>query len=123
MAVLAVIKPYAATASPPGAGCIALGAGTTPLIGGDSFPNDGRTILRLTNANAATRTVTIAPVTASPANYVTYKTWAFVIPINTGDLVTRTFETSIYNNASGEVAMTYDAVAQVTIWCISANGG
>ena len=123
MASLAIIKPYLATASPPGAGCIALGAGATPAGGGDPFPNDGRTILRFTNTNAATRTVTIAPVTASPATYLTYKTWAFIIPVTTGDLVTRTFETSIYNNASGEVAMTYDAVTNVLVWCISANGG
>lgn len=122
MAVLSVIKPYAATASPPGAGCIAIGAGATPNSGGDSFANDGRSIIRLKNTGGSDRTVSVAPFTASPANYVTYKTWAFTSVATTGDIVTRTFEPAIYNNASGEVPLTYDGAITGTIWIISASG-
>lgn len=123
MAVLTVLKPYNATASPPGAGCISIGGAQTPNAGGDTMPNDGKTIFRWTNTDAATRTVTIAPYTAAVNPFVTFKTWAFVIPATNGDIVTRTFEPAIYNNpTTGELSITYSAVTNLLVYCISAGG-
>ena len=131
MATLAVVEPAKAVASPPGAGSIVSGAFQACSSGGDEFPNDGKTFLIFQNVHAsATRTVTIAPVSPVTAPYVTTKTWSFVVPamgatVDPSELLfTRTFETTIYNNASGRVAMTYsDAAADLSVRCVSAANG
>lgn len=130
MATLAIVEPAKAVASPPGAGSIVCGAFQACASGGDEFPNDGKTVLAFINVHAsATRTVTVAPVTLATVPFVTTKTWAFVVPamgatVDPSELLfTRTFEPSVYNNASGRVAMTYsDSAADLSVRCISASG-
>jgi hypothetical protein len=115
MAVLTVLKP-GTNAN----GFVNIGGAQSPAGGGDEFPNDGKTILRFTNTNAATRTATIAPFTAATLPGV-WKTWSLVVPATNGDIVTRAFEPGIYNNASGNVPMTYDAVTNLSVYCISCS--
>lgn len=91
--------------------------GTTPTftavdVLGDRVVNDGRTLLRFKNANAASRTVTMSiPVTVD-GQAVAGKT--VVIPALTGDVETDVYPPE-YNNAAGELSWTYSADTGLTI--------
>jgi len=93
-------------------------AGITPAYaaaaaGGDTVKNDGRIFLHFKNTNAAARNVTITPqrkyrgVTLSPVTVA--------IPLTTGDKMIGPFDPEAFNQADGTLAITYDAVTNLTV--------
>lgn len=94
--------------------------------GGDVCPNDdGRTFLHVKNGHAsATRTVTITP----PASTRTLAEGVFTVPTIAvvvaalGEQMIGPFERRLYNNASGQLAISYsDAAADVTLRAFRLN--
>lgn len=80
--------------------------------GGDTFRNDGKTLLEVVNGSGADITVTITtPATAggiaidNPAIVVTAGERRHIGP----------FEPALFNNSSGLVAITYSGVTSLTI--------
>ena len=82
--------------------------------GGDVFANNGKTFLVARNANgAATRTVTFA--ITQLVDGVTPAGKAVTIAASTTKVL-GPFPTGIYNNTSGQVAVTYsDSAADITV--------
>lgn len=97
-------------------------AGLTPSLaaaaaGGDAFPNNGKTFLRVVNANVgAARTVTIAsqlpaggiPQGAAKADI------AIAVPAS-GERWIGPFDAGSFNDTNGRVVMTYSSEADVTV--------
>lgn len=85
--------------------------------GGDSFDNDGRTVLHVKNTNASSRTVTVAsqkpavPGLAPSNNAVS-------VPATTGERFIGPFDPTVWNDSNGDVQVTYSADAGVTIAAI-----
>lgn len=86
---------------------------------GDSFANDGRTMFCVKNGNGSTMTVTITPGNATRAvpgvGVVTKSTVSVVVPATTGETMIGPFPPAFYNDASGNVNVTYSAVTSVTV--------
>lgn len=81
---------------------------------GDSFPNDGRTLLHVKNTNAAARTVTVtSQKTASPG--LTPANNAVSVPATTGERFIGPFDPTIWNDVNGNLQITYSAETGVTI--------
>lgn len=114
MAAIAVIKPGATTTN--------LGAGTAAAAGGDTVANDGKTLLRFKSTHSSNITVTIAMPKASPNSWLTYPDATIVVPLTTGDVVKGPFPQELFNDADGNLALTYDAVTTLLVWPISAGG-
>lgn len=98
-------------------------AGLTPTLvaassGGDAFVNDGQTVLVVENSNAATRTLTVAPVITSVqkdgAGTLSVPSMVNTIAATTGRAILGPFPAA-YNDANGKVNITYSANAGVTI--------
>ncbi len=87
--------------------------------GGDSFANDGRTFFLVKNANGSTATITITPGNATRAvpgvGVVTKSTVSVVVPATTGEAIIGPFPPAFYNDASGNVNVTYSAVTSLTV--------
>jgi hypothetical protein len=113
MATLTVIKPGYLEAN--------LGAGAAAAASGDVVPNDGKTMLRFTNSGSA-RTVTVTAQKASLDTVLTLNNVLVTVPATTGDVIVGPFPKHIFDNASGQLALTYDAETALTIWCISSGG-
>lgn len=114
MAVLTVIKP--------GATMTNMGAGVAPAGGGDTCPNDGKTMLRFTNTNGATRDVTVTMQKTSPSGYITYGNKVFTVPATTGDIIIGPFPTDLFNDTTASLVLTYSAVTGMLVWPLSAGG-
>lgn len=92
-------------------------AGLTPTYvaasaGGDSFVNDGRTVLHVKNGDTVAHTVTI--VSAKTCN----QGFQHNIQVTVGagsDKMIGPFPTDRFNNDSGQVSVTYDGVTSVTV--------
>ena len=81
--------------------------------GGDSFPNDGGTLLHFKNTNAAARNVTIATQITVDGKAVADD--VINIPATTGDKMVGPFPSGIYNDVNGRVQLTYDAATNLTV--------
>lgn len=97
-------------------------AGLNPSVaaaaaGGDAFPNNGKTFLRVVNANVgAARTVTVAsqlPSGALPQGAA--KTDLAVAVPASGERWIGPFDPAAFNDANGRVVMTYSSEADVTV--------
>lgn len=90
----------------------------------DAFANDGQTLFVVENSNAATRTVSVAPVQTNvqtvQAGPVAVPTITNTIAATTGRLILGPFPTA-YNDANGNVNVTYSANAGLTVGAVKAN--
>lgn len=86
--------------------------------GGDTFANTGREFLAVKNADASAKTVTIDYVPTADGQTVPDKT--VIIPAGQTYLI-GPFPPSLYNNASGQVSVTYSAVTSVTVKVVRAG--
>lgn len=87
---------------------------TAADVAGDSFVNDGRTMLRWKNTSGAPITVTFPIVTTVDGQAVASKTIS--VPATTGDVPTDVFPPD-YNDTLGRVNCTYSAVTSLTVAC------
>lgn len=100
------------------------GAGTPPALtaasaagGGDVIPNNGKTIVQITNGGGSSITATFAATGTLPSG-ASISSVAGTMAAG----VTRVFgpfPTNEFNNSSGQVALTYSGVTSVTVLCIS----
>ena len=82
--------------------------------GGDQFANPtGKVIAYLKNTNAATRTPTFDAPTKCNRDFTHDATGA--VPATTGELIFGPFQIGFFNDANGNVQITYDAVTGLTI--------
>jgi hypothetical protein len=86
---------------------------TAAAAGGDQFQNDGKTLLRIKNADGSGMTATVTAQTA--CNYGTVHSTTVTVGATTGDVLAGPFDPAIYNNSSGYVVVTYSAVTSVTV--------
>jgi hypothetical protein len=96
--------------------------GLTPTFvsasaGGDSFVNDGQTLLRIKNAGGSPVTLTV--VAQSFSNHKTKVNQTVTVPATTGDMIVGFFDPSRFNDQNGQVQLTYSAVTSVTVVPIS----
>lgn len=88
----------------------------TCSAGGDTFANNGDTIIHVKNAQgAATATVTIK--TQATVDGLAVADKAVTLPA-TEDAIIGPFPPSIYNTTGGMVELTYDTVVTVTVAAI-----
>lgn len=83
----------------------------------DQFANNGKTFLHFKNTNAATRTVTINSQRACDQGFD--HDVAVVIPATTGSIKIGPFPKFRFNDASGNVLITYSATTNLTVACYS----
>ncbi|OFW99176.1 MAG: hypothetical protein A3E78_14200 [Alphaproteobacteria bacterium RIFCSPHIGHO2_12_FULL_63_12] len=97
-------------------------AGITPAFaaaaaGGDTFVNTPRTFVEAKNANAASRTITIAKqissITLGELGTVSLADISVVVPALTGDKMF--FVPARSHSPSGRAAMSYDAATDLTL--------
>lgn len=86
----------------------------------DSFTNDGDTILLFTNANASSRTLTIAANTANRPGFGAIATPSTVITLpgsgtNGGLAVAGPFPTERFNDGFGKVNYTLDVATSMSV--------
>lgn len=108
MATLTVVTTTLAGTAAAAASCAA---------GGDVFPNNGKTLVEITNGSGGSLTPTFA-ATGVLANGATIASVATAIAAG----ITRVFgpfPPELFNNSSGQVAITYSGVTSLTIRCIS----
>lgn len=80
--------------------------------GGDSFPNNGRTVVHVKNGSASAITVTIA----SPQQCSHGFTHALAITVNAGaDKLIGPLDPFRFNDNSGNVGITYSSATTVTV--------
>lgn len=84
---------------------------------GDTFPNDGRTILHVKNSNAATRTITVESQRPVVPGYAQADN-AVVVAATTGDDMIGPFDPNVWNNSTGRCEITYSATTGLTIAAI-----
>jgi hypothetical protein len=90
-------------------------------VAGDSFANDGRTFLLFKNANAASRTLTIAANDTTKPGFGTIATPDTTVTIpgsgtNGGLCIVGPFPTERFNNpTTGKVDLAYSAVTDLTV--------
>lgn len=108
MATLTVVTTTLAGTAAAAASCAA---------GGDVFPNNGKTLVEITNGSGGSLTPTFA-ATGTLQNGAVIASVATAIAAG----VTRVFgpfPPELFNNSSGQVAITYSGVTSLTIRCIS----
>ena len=91
------------------------GTTLTPVAaagGGDVFPNDGGKELYINNASGSSINLTITP--GGTPGGLTLSPIVIAIPTGTIKLIGY-FPPGYFNNASGQVALTYSAVTSVTV--------
>jgi hypothetical protein len=90
-------------------------------VAGDTFANDGRTLVHFTNANASSRTVTIPANDTSRPGFGTIATPDTVITVpgsgtNGGICTVGPFPTERFNDpTTGLVSMAYSAVTGLSV--------
>lgn len=89
---------------------------------GDVVPNDGQTLLRFKTTHTSTITVTVAAQKADPNAYTSYNDITVTVPANTGDVIVGPFPKEIYDNTSGQLVITYDAVTATSMQAFSTAG-
>ena len=94
--------------------------------GGDVVPNDGKTLLLVLNVNASlprTITVTAQDTTANAAGFgaITKADAVKSIAADTADLM-GPFPTTAFNNASGQIAVTYSSVSDLAVAAVRVSG-
>jgi hypothetical protein len=86
--------------------------------GGDVFPNNGKTFCYFKNTNASTRVVTFTiQATAAGGHPITSPT--ITVPVTTGESIFGPFDQTLFNNSSGQVAMTYSASTNLSVLVVS----
>lgn len=80
--------------------------------GGDQFANTGREILYYKNASGGSITLTLAP--AGVPGGLSLATYTVAIAAGAEKLI-GPFDTSLFNNSSGFVTMTYSGVTSLTV--------
>lgn len=115
MAALTVIKPGHTEGN--------MGTGDTPAGGGDTFVNDGVTMLRFTNTGSQiTVTVVASTDAASKCSHGFAHDVAVTVPATTGDVIIGPFPTGRFNNpTTGAVSLTYSGVTGLKAWVLSAG--
>ncbi len=97
----------------------------TAASGGDTFPNDGKTILVFWNddASVAVVTVTAQDTTASGVGFgaVTKANAVQSIEANAADVM-GPFPASAFNTAAGHVAATYSSVTDLDVAAVRVSG-
>ena len=97
----------------------------TAAGGGDVVPNDGNTVLALWNddASLAVVTITAQDTTASGVGFgaVTKADAVKSIAANTADVM-GPFPVTAFNNASGQIAVTYSSVTDLDIAAVRVSG-
>ena len=97
----------------------------TATGGGDVAPNDGKTLLVFWNddASLAQVTVTAQDTTATAAGFgaVTKADAVKSIAANTADVM-GPFPTTAFNNASGQIAVTYTSVTDLDVAAVRVSG-
>lgn len=76
-------------------------------------PNDGKTFLHIKKSGATDCTVTIA--TPGTVDGLAVTDLTVTVPASTGDKMIGPFPRDIYNNASGQIAVTFSNVTGLTI--------
>ena len=93
--------------------------------GGDVFPNDGKTIIMLWNDDASLSSVTVTAqdTTASGAGFgsVTKASAVQSVEADSGDIM-GPFPVSAFNNASGQIAVTYSSVTDLDVAAVRVSG-
>lgn len=80
--------------------------------GGDTFSNDGKTVLHVKNGGAAAVTVTVDSV--APCNQGVDHNAVVSVPAG-GERVIGVFPPGRFNTTAGQVAVSYDVVTSVTV--------
>ena len=91
-------------------------AGTAAAAGGDTFPNTGREMLVVKNSGASPITVTLDIKATLDGQAVTDPTVAVAAGV---EKVIGPFPTGYYNDANGQVAVSYSGVTSVTVKALS----
>ena len=97
------------------------GAGTAASSGGDSFANDGKTILLVRNAGSGTPTISVAPVNSTLlTNYGSLAATSHSAAMAAGNvtvqyLILGPFPKAIYNDGNGRVNIAYTSVSSVSV--------
>ncbi len=99
---------------------------TAAASGGDVIPNDGKTVLLILNVNAGsvrTVTVTAQDTTANAPGFgaVTKADAVKSIAANTADVM-GPFPTTAFNNASGQIVVTYSSVTDLDVAAVRVSG-
>jgi len=92
--------------------------------GGDVFPNDGKTVLVIWNDHTGAQVVTVTAqdTTANAPGFGAVTKADAVSSVETVAVdVMGPFPTTAYNNASGQCAVTYDAVVAMTVAAVRVN--
>lgn len=87
-------------------------SGVAASGGGDSMPNDGRTLLVVQNNGGSTITVTITP--SGPAAGLSYQAVAGVVASGTIK-VFGPFPTQQFNNVNGQIPISYSSVTSLLV--------
>lgn len=89
---------------------------TVASVGGDTFANDGKTVLYVKNGSESGITVTVN--SQKPCNYGFDHDLQVAVP-GGKECIIGPFKADRFNNVSGQVTVTYSAVASVTVAVIS----
>jgi len=96
--------------------CTGLNVGfAAASAGGDTFINDGKTILHIKNTDTVSHTVTADRLQLSSTGRDDNETCT--VPA-AGERIMGPFPTNRFNSSAGAVSLTYDAVVGVTIAAI-----
>lgn len=92
-------------------------AGITPsytaaAAGGDEFANTGDTYFQIKNGGSE---ITLTIETPAKIEGIDIAEITVTIPATTGDKVIGPFDTAIFNQTTGRVAVTYSGVTTVTV--------
>lgn len=86
-------------------------------VGGDTFPNDGRTFLHYKNTNAAARVCTVNSI--RPCDQGQDHNEVINVGATTGDEMAGPFDPARFNDpTTGLVSVTYDAVTNLSVAAI-----
>jgi hypothetical protein len=86
-------------------------------VAGDLVPNgDGKTLLYFRNTNAAPRIVTVNSV--RPCDQGFDHNEQITVAATTGDEICGPYDPARFNNDSGQLSLTYDAVTNLTVACV-----
>ncbi len=91
--------------------------------GGDVFANDGKTLFVIVATAARTVTATAQDTTATVPGFgaCTKADAVQAVEINTTDVM-GPFPTTAFNNSSGQVAITYDDEANLSVAAVRVSG-
>ncbi|MFN8493846.1 MAG: hypothetical protein U0350_39980 [Caldilineaceae bacterium] len=93
-------------------------AAVAAAAGGDTFVNNGKTLFYVNNGSGASINVTVTPQ-ATPGG-LTIAPVVVTVPAGGAKFI-GPFDSAYFNNASGQVAITYSAVTTVTVAAVQAG--